>query len=114
MLWSVRELSQESKALLPMRATALRSVRSEGCPDALMPPYPSIHAGRTNIAAGHKVKGDHNAKVRLAPTLAPDEVSLHRPGAHLCYCVWFVFYDEHRYGLCWANSIPFGLRVSMY
>jgi predicted nucleic acid binding AN1-type Zn finger protein len=31
--------------------------------------------GRTNIAAGHKVKGDHNAKVRLAPTLAPDEVS---------------------------------------
>ena len=30
--------------------------------------------GRSSLAAGHKVRGDHNAKVKLSPTLAPDEV----------------------------------------
>ena len=31
--------------------------------------------GRSRLTAGHKVRGDHNAKVKHSPTLAPDEVS---------------------------------------
>jgi hypothetical protein len=41
--------------------------------------------GRTSIAAGHKVKGDHNAKERLRPTLAPDEVR-HRTARYAAHC----------------------------
>jgi len=33
--------------------------------------------GRVNIAAGHKVRGDHNAKMKLVATLAPDEVKIY-------------------------------------
>ena len=34
----------------------------------------TLFPGRNNIATGHKVKGDHNAKLKLLATLAPDEV----------------------------------------
>jgi hypothetical protein len=35
----------------------------------------AVFPGRSNIAMGHKIRGDHNAKTRLMPTLAPNEVS---------------------------------------
>ena len=38
--------------------------------------------GRSSLAAGHKVRGDHNAKVKLSPTLAPDEVSYRYKGSN--------------------------------
>jgi hypothetical protein len=50
--------------------------------------------GRTSIAAGHKVKGDHNAKERLKPTLAPDEVR-HR--------TFVLLVDMLKPGLCIAR-----------
>lgn len=36
----------------------------------------ALFPGRSNVAAGHKVKGDYNIKTRLTPTLAPDEDTL--------------------------------------
>lgn len=33
-----------------------------------------VHAGRNSMTAGHKVRGDHNARVKLTERLAPDEV----------------------------------------
>jgi hypothetical protein len=38
----------------------------------------AVFPGRSNIAMGHKIRGDHNAKTRLIPTLAPNEVSQYR------------------------------------
>jgi hypothetical protein len=77
--------------------------------------------GRTSIAAGHKVKGDHNAKERLRPTLAPDEVR-HRTAryaAHCysaarlllllytrCFCVFLCGYVQHRCARQLVATIP--------
>lgn len=34
----------------------------------------AVFPGRSNVAMGHKIRGDHNARTRLTPTLAADEV----------------------------------------
>ena len=34
----------------------------------------ALFPGRQSIAAGHKIKGDANTRLKLTPQLAPDEV----------------------------------------
>ncbi len=34
----------------------------------------AVFPGRTNVALGHKIRGDFNARTKLTPLLAPDEV----------------------------------------